>query len=49
MPFRPGRDHLHHKLLNFGIKPRQILVIFILLSVFLAGIGYSIEKLYPNK
>ena len=49
MPFRPGRDHLHHKLLNFGIKPKQILVIFILLSVFLAGIGYSIEKLYPNK
>ena len=34
MPFRPGRDHLHHKLLNFGIKPKQILVIFILLSVF---------------
>ena len=49
MPFRPGRDHLHHKLLNFGIKPKRILVIFILLSVFLAGIGYSIEKFYPNK
>ena len=49
MPFRPGRDHLHHKLLNFGIKPKRILVIFILLSFFLAGIGYSIEKFYPNK
>ena len=49
MPFRPGRDHLHHKLLNFGIKPKRILIIFVLLSVFLAGIGYSIEKFYPNK
>ena len=49
MPFRPGRDHLHHKLLNLGIKPKQILVMFITLSVFLAGIGYSIEKFYPNK
>ena len=49
MPFRPGRDHLHHKLLNLGIKPKQILVMFIFLSVFLASIGYSIEKFYPNK
>ena len=49
MPFRPGRDHLHHKLLNLGIKPKQILVMFIFLSIFLAGIGYSIEKFYPNK
>ena len=49
MPFRPGRDHLHHKLLNLGIKPKQILVMFIFLSVFLASTGYSIEKFYPNK
>lgn len=49
MPFRPGRDHLHHKLLNLGIKPKQILVMFIFLSIFLASIGYSIEKFYPNK
>ena len=47
MPFRPGRDHLHHKLLNFGIKPKRILVMFIFLSVFLAGIGYSIENFIP--
>ena len=29
MSFRPGRDHLHHKLLDLGIKPKRILVIFI--------------------
>ena len=23
MPFRPGREHLHHRLLNFGIKPKR--------------------------
>ncbi len=49
MPFRPGRDHLHHKLLNLGIKPKKILLIFIMSSISLAGIGYLIEKLYPNK
>ena len=43
MPFRPGRDHLHHKLLDLGIKPKKILVIFILISTVLALIGYLIE------
>ena len=23
MPFRPGRDHLHHRLLDMGIKPKK--------------------------
>ena len=49
MPFRPGREHLHHRLLNLGIKPKRILFIFIFSSVILAIIGFTIELLYPNK
>ncbi len=49
MPFRPGRDHLHHKLLNIGIKPKKILLIFIFVSSFLALIGFSIELNFKNK
>jgi UDP-GlcNAc:undecaprenyl-phosphate GlcNAc-1-phosphate transferase len=49
MPFRPGREHLHHRLLNMGIKPKKILIIFVLLSIFLSLIGFSIEFFYPNK
>ena len=49
MPFRPGRDHLHHKLLNLGIKPKRILSIFVLLSLVLALIGYFFEINFPDK
>ncbi len=49
MPFRPGRDHMHHKLLNLGIKPKQILIIFVLSSSLLALVGFSIEIYFQNK
>ena len=49
MPFRPGRDHLHHKLLDLGIKPKKILVIFISVSSLLALIGFLIEINFENK
>ena len=49
MPFRPGRDHLHHRLLDIGIKPRKILLIFILSSVLLALIGFLIELNFQDK
>ena len=49
MPFRPGREHLHHRLLNIGVKPKRILFIFIFASSFLALIGFTIEYFYPNK
>ena len=32
-PFDPGRDHLHHKLLSFGIKPKKIFYIFIFQNI----------------
>ena len=49
MPFRPGRDHLHHKLLDLGIKPKRILIIFICVSSLLAMIGYLIEINFEDK
>ncbi len=49
MPFRPGRDHLHHRLLDIGIKPKKILLIFILSSILLALVGFLIELNYQDK
>ena len=48
MPFRPGRDHLHHKLLDLRIKPKKILYIIIFLSIILALVGFIIELIFPN-
>ncbi len=49
MPFSPGRDHLHHRLLDFGIKPKRILLIFILSSLILALIGFLLEINFPER
>ena len=49
MPFRPGRDHLHHKLLDLGFSPKQILLIFIFLSITLCSIGFILESIYADK
>jgi UDP-GlcNAc:undecaprenyl-phosphate GlcNAc-1-phosphate transferase len=49
MPFRPGRDHLHHRLLDMGFTPKKILLVFISLSIILASLGYYFEQNYPNK
>ena len=49
MPFKAGRDHLHHKIFDLGIKPKKILFIFIILSLLFALIGYYLENNFPNK
>ena len=49
MPFRPGRDHFHHKLLDLGFSPKQILLIFIFLSITLCSIGFILESIYADK
>ena len=49
MPFSPGRDHLHHRLLDFGIKPKKILLVFILSSLILALIGFLLEINFPER
>ena len=48
MPFTPGRDHLHHKLLDKGYSPKNILYIFILMSIVLCSIGCLLEFFFPN-
>jgi len=46
-PFRPGRDHIHHKLLTIGLSQEAIYGILIGLSVFLAFLGVSLNKFFP--
>ena len=48
MPFKPGRDHFHHKLLKLNINSEMIFLIFIMLSCGLAFIGYMFESFFPN-
>ena len=49
MPFRPGRDHLHHKLLDLGLKPKHILYLFIISSIALSFIGCLFQIIFPNQ
>ena len=49
MPFKAGREHLHHRLLDFGIKPKKILLIIIFLSLLSSFLGFIMELLYPDK
>tara|TARA_A100001388_G_scaffold96647_1_gene70355 strand:+ start:1465 stop:2853 length:1389 start_codon:yes stop_codon:yes gene_type:complete len=49
MPFRPGREHLHHRLLNIGIKPKKILFIMVFSSILFSYLGFLIELIYPDK
>jgi hypothetical protein len=49
MPFRPGRDHLHHMLLDKGLSANQILVSYILASGFLCGFGLMIQEYFVSK
>ena len=44
MPLRPGRDHLHHKLLNLDFSAEMIYSILILLSGFLAYVGLTLNN-----
>ena len=48
MPFTPGRDHLHHKLLDKGYSSKNILYIFILISIVLCSVGCLLEFFFPN-
>ena len=49
MPFRPGRDHFHHKLLEYGLSPKKILIVYIVLTVLLCSFGMLLNQVYPNK
>ncbi|HWQ16023.1 MAG TPA: MraY family glycosyltransferase [Roseiflexaceae bacterium] len=40
-PMRGGRDHLHHRLLDLGLSPRQIVVFYYTLSAGFGLLGIS--------
>ena len=40
MPLRPGRDHLHHKLLDMGLSSNTIYLVLIFISALFAATGY---------
>ena len=42
-PFLPGRDHIHHQLMNSGLSSRKTLVILVAVSMFLVGVGVLCE------
>jgi len=48
-PFKPGRDHLHHKLLDLGLTQNNILAVFIASSFGLGLVGWMFEVVFPNK
>ena len=42
-PFLPGRDHIHHQLMNIGLSSRKTLVILVALSISMVGVGVLCE------
>ena len=48
MPLKPGRDHLHHKLLDMGLSSNSIYVVLIIISALFAGIGYIFNHSFPE-
>ena len=40
MPLKPGRDHLHHRLLDMGLSSGSIYLVLIFISAFLAATGF---------
>ena len=49
MPFRPGRDHLHHRLLDMGFKTKKNSNNFYNKFHNFIFLGYIIELIYPDK
>ena len=48
MPLMPGRDHLHHKLLDMRFSSNAIYVILISISALFAAIGYIFNHIFPE-
>ena len=48
MPLKPGRDHLHHRLLDMGLLSNSIYVVLIVISALFAGIGYIFNHSFPE-
>ena len=48
MPLKPGRDHLHHRLLDVGLSSNGIYVVLIIISALFASIGYIFNHSFPE-
>ena len=48
MPLRPGRDHLHHKLLDMGLASNAIYIVLIFISALFAAVGYVFNHSFPE-
>ena len=48
MPLNPGRDHLHHKLLDAGLSSNTIYLVLIFISAVFAVIGYVFNHSFPT-
>ncbi len=42
-PFVAGKDHIHHILMDMGLKSRQVLIILLIFSVILSSIAVYLE------
>ncbi len=48
MPLRAGRDHLHHRLLDFGLSSNTIYIVLLVASTVFASIGYMLNYSFPD-
>ena len=48
MPLRAGRDHLHHRLLDFGLSSNTIYIFLLVASAVFASIGYMFNYSFPD-
>ena len=39
-PFLPDKNHLHHKLLRTGMRPRMVLVAILFIALFFIGLNW---------
>lgn len=46
-PFTADRQHLHHRLLRLGLTPRQVVMVFVYVSLYL-GFSASLMALLPK-
>lgn len=48
-PFKPDRNHLHHKLMRLGLSPRQALINILIMSVFFITLNFILVRFMQIK
>lgn len=44
-PFLPDKNHIHHKLLRTGMRPRMVMVTILFVSLFFIGLNMALAKM----